>query len=97
MVKTDSPVDYPSTLSSPPPVKRGRYSTNRSSLQQSSSEIDHPKSRRKCAPKKILDATLKTSSISPLDLTTKKEQNSNEENKTEETDDEKESSVLKVC
>ena len=92
MVTTSSAVDLAAStsLGSPPPSKKPRVSAKVSPLSlsleatTSSQNSEVTKSRRKgVPPRRVIDATLKTSSIQPLDLTKKKDQNANEEPKAE--------------
>jgi len=92
MVATSSAVDLAAStsLGSPPPMKKPRVSNKVSPLSLSLEATtsgqcpEATKSRRKgVPPRRVIDATLKTSSILPLDLTKKKDQNANEEPKTE--------------
>jgi len=92
MVTTASAVDLAAStsLGSPPPMKKPRVSNKVSPLSlsleatTSSQCLEITKSRRKgVPPRRVIDATLKTSSILPLDLTKKKDQNANEEPKAE--------------
>ncbi|KAE9550040.1 hypothetical protein FO519_006741 [Halicephalobus sp. NKZ332] len=92
MVATSSAVDLAAStsLGSPPPLKKPRASNKASVLSlnleatTSSQSPEIAKSRRKgVPPRRVIDATLKTSSILPLDLTKKKDQNANEEPKAE--------------